>query len=131
MLKAIFDDQIQVLNAASEEFEQDDLQGTPSRNVDVTVEQKLRWRHRGRSLAQQSLKNAKLIERMQSQAAQSYDTVCSNIFLTHEYCQMLYSIDQHIMFSSAQVPFKPKAAAGDCDGSPIQSQPSYLNREAV
>jgi hypothetical protein len=88
MLKGIFDDQIQVLKAASEEFEQDNLQSAQGRDVDVTVKQNLGSRYSGRSLANQSLRNAKLIERMQSQAAQSYDTVCS-LFM-HNYCHLVF-----------------------------------------
>ncbi|KAH6667730.1 ankyrin repeat-containing domain protein [Halenospora varia] len=73
MLKAVFDDQIQVLNAAGGLIEQADFQCVYGCHKNEGYRQ--RCRHSSKTFVDQSLKHLKHVERMQVQANQAYDTL--------------------------------------------------------
>jgi lipid II:glycine glycyltransferase (peptidoglycan interpeptide bridge formation enzyme) len=75
MLKAVFDDQVQVLLAAGEEIEQANFQCIHGCEVSLAIQQNLRCPHSSKAFVDQSSKHLKQIERMQAQASQAYDTV--------------------------------------------------------
>ena len=80
MLKAVFDDQIQVLTPASEHIEQADFQCMHGCTMKVAAMQtSLKCAHSSKTFVDQSLKHLKLVKRMQFQANQAYDTVCTLI----------------------------------------------------
>jgi hypothetical protein len=80
MLKAVFDDQIQVLTPASEHIEQADFQCMHGCTMEVAAMQTSRkCAHSSKTFVDQSLKHLKLVKRMQFQANQAYDTVCTLI----------------------------------------------------
>lgn len=73
MLKAVFDDQIQVLNGTDEEFEREGFHCHHGCYPETT--QGTRCPHTSKALVDQSLKHLKHVERMQVQANQAYGTV--------------------------------------------------------
>jgi hypothetical protein len=75
MLKAVFDDQVQVLLAAGEEIEQANFQCIHGCEVNLAMQQNLRCPHSSKIFVDQSSKHLKQVERMQAQASQAYDTV--------------------------------------------------------
>lgn len=76
MLKAVFDDQIQVLASASEHIEQADLQSTHECTMEVAaLRTSLKCAHCSKTFVDQSSKHLKHVERMQAQANQAYDTL--------------------------------------------------------
>ncbi|RDW56403.1 hypothetical protein BP6252_14169 [Coleophoma cylindrospora] len=76
MLKAVFDDQIQVLTAASGLIEEADFQCIYGCIREVAaLEHGLRCVHSGKRFVDQSSKHLKLVERMQVQSNQAYDTL--------------------------------------------------------
>jgi hypothetical protein len=75
MLKAVFDDQVQVLTAAGEEIHLANSQYVGDRKAKLAAEQCLRCPHSSKGFVDQSLKQLKQVERMQTQANQAYDTV--------------------------------------------------------
>jgi hypothetical protein len=74
MLKAVFDDQIQVLKGADEEFALKDV--LCPHGCYLQMAQGTRCPHSSKALVDQSLKHLKHVERMQVQANQAYGTVC-------------------------------------------------------
>jgi hypothetical protein len=80
MLKAVFDDQIQVLTAAIEEFEEADFQCQHGCYTNrTTPKQSSRCPHSSKALVDQSSKHLKHVKRMQIQANQAYSAVCQSI----------------------------------------------------
>ncbi|KAE9378683.1 hypothetical protein N431DRAFT_325760 [Stipitochalara longipes BDJ] len=76
MLKAVFDDQIQVLTSASEHIEQADFQCMHGCTMEVAALQtSLKCKHSNKTFVDQSSKHLKHVERMQVQANQAYDTL--------------------------------------------------------
>lgn len=80
MLKAVFDDQIQVLNGVDEEFEHGDLQCPHGCHLETT--KTTRCPHSSKALVDQSMKHLKHVERMQVQANQAYGTVSCSLTLS-------------------------------------------------
>lgn len=74
MLKAVFDDQIQVLKGVDEEFELLE-QGDSTRCPHGCPTKTTRCPHSSKALVDQSMKHSKHVERMQVQANQAYGTV--------------------------------------------------------
>jgi len=89
MLKAVFEDQVQVLLAAGEEIEQANFQCIHGCVVNVAVQQNLRCPHSSKAFADQSLKHLKQIERMQAQASQAYDTLKDLLNLKQQQANVL------------------------------------------
>jgi len=83
MLKAVFNDQIQVLTAAADQIEQADFHCVHGCHVEplavVPGQQHVRCPHSSITFVDQSFKHLKHIERMQVQANQAYDTVCQRL----------------------------------------------------
>lgn len=77
MLQAVFEDQVQVLTATSEQFERGDYKCEYGCRQDSThLPESIRCPHGSNSLVDQSFKHLKHVKRMQVQADQAYGTVC-------------------------------------------------------
>lgn len=79
MLKAVFDDQIEVLTAAAVETQQVDFKCMHGCHLGVTPQHNDRCPHSSLIFIDQSSKHLKHVERMQVQAKQAYATVCQTI----------------------------------------------------
>jgi len=89
MLKAVFDDQVQVLLAAGEEIEQANFQCIHGCEVNLAMQQNLRCPHSSKIFVDQSSKHLKQIERMQAQANQAYDTLKDLLNLMQQQANVL------------------------------------------
>jgi hypothetical protein len=84
MLKAVFDDQIQVLTSASEHIEQANFQCMHGCSMtEAAIHQSIKCIHSSKIFVDQSSKHLKHVERMQIQANQAYDTVYSPRPVSH------------------------------------------------
>jgi hypothetical protein len=85
MLRAVFDDQVQVLTAAGEEIRQANFECIYGCKVNLAAKQALQCPHSSKAFVDQSSKHMKLIERMQAQASQAYDTVSPLVIIISLY----------------------------------------------